>query len=81
MKDVNCSIITLMMLQLLLNNVQCVPLGHFFQSVTSCDNLLYNMNIELRLTRTKNTIGFQTTAINWIVPQVRLNDEGKAIFF
>src|SRR3981189_2155833 len=59
----------------------CVPLGHFFQSVTSCDNLLYNMNIELRLTRTRNIIGFQTTSINWVVPRVRLNAKGKYLFY
>jgi len=83
----------------------CVPLGHLFQSITSYDKLIYNMNFELRLTRTGGTssipiattsgtsigrlvysqvigtsMGFQTTSLNWIIPQYRLTEQGKALF-
>src|SRR6266853_718831 len=74
----------------------CVPLGHFFQSVTSYDKIIYNMNFELRLSRSGAAIGrlvysqvtpaatsmtFTTTGVNWVIPQYTLNETGKAKFY
>ena len=88
------------------NYTLCIPLGHFFQAVSSYDKLIYNMNFDLRLTRNgstnsigalgttsggnvgrlvhsqvaNTTMGFQTLAINWVIPQYRLTEKGKSYF-
>ena len=68
----------------------CIPLYHFFQSVTSYDKLLSNLEFNILLTRTGVGIGryvyspvantsmtFTTSSIHWVVPYYRLTVDGQ----